>query len=292
MTSVRPIARVLALAVAATFAFACASPTWARVSAVGLIDYTKPNFKVGDWVRYRVDLSSSSGLEDVKQQEVRIVGEETYRGEKCFWVETWYGADEPSASYDLTLVSYEAFKDVAPDVHYRNYIRLVLLGMDNEGIPEMNDLQRSNPNSAPPDLRPYRGTIDTLGVESVETPRGTIEARLQRLQRRLSKTHPLADSTINRINEMTRKSWHSRTVPVTSLVKEEEVSQQFVQAYKLGTPSTDAPLAMVSGFERTATVIDWGTGAHSELLQQWRDNRGLLRVQTRGTGVEEEPFPR
>lgn len=267
-----------------------------RISAVGLIDYTRRNFKVGDWVRYRVEVSNSKGQEDVNQQEVRIVGEETYRGEKCFWVETWYGPQEKSASYDLTLVSYDVFKDVAPDVHYRNYMRLVLLGLDSEGIPEMIDLQRSNPNAPLPDLRPYRGTLDTLGVEKVAAgTRGEVEARLVRLVRRLSRTHPDADSTVNRISVTTRKSWLSRQVPLTSLAREEELIEKKVQAYKLGTPSTAAAETTTETLTRLAVAIDWGTGAKSELLQQWRDHRGLLRTgagAAGGLGVEDEASPR
>jgi hypothetical protein len=265
-----------------------ARPAAAGVSAVGLIDYTKPNFKMGDWVRYKVEISTSTGLEDVNQQEVRIVGEETYRGERCFWVETWYGREEKVAAYDLALVSYDVFKDVAPDVHYRNYLRLVLLGLDNDGIPEMSDLKRSNPDAAPPDLRPYRGTLDTLGVEKVGTPRGEIEARLVRLSRRLARTIPQPDSTINRINETTRKTWISRNIPVTSVVKEEEVSDRKVQAYALGQPASTAPETIAESIMRTATVIDWGSGATSDLLRQWREGRGLLRTKA-GAAVDEDP---
>lgn len=262
-----------------------------RVSAIGLIDYSKKNFKVGDWVRYRVDVANSKGLEDVKQQEVRIVGEETYRGEKCFWVETWYGHDEPSATYDLTLMSYDVFKDVAPDLHYRNYMRLVLLGLNDEGIPEMNNLQRSNPNAPLPDLRPYRGTVDTLGLETVATAKGPIEARLVRLVRRLSRTHPDPDSTINRINVTTRKTWFARAVPVTGVVREDEVMERRIQSYRLGTPSTDAPEQLEEALTRTAVAIDWGTGARSVILQQWRDNKGLLRPADAGFGLDDEAPP-
>jgi hypothetical protein len=224
---------------------------------------------------------------------VRIVGEATYRGARCFWVETWYGPEESTANYDLALVSYDVFKDVAPDVHYRHYIRLVLLGLDNDGIPEMNDLQRSNPNSPMPDLRPYRGDVDTLGMETVETPLGPIEGRLVRLKRRLARTHPEADSTVNRVTDTTRRTWLSRRVPVTSVIKEEEVSERKVQAYKLGTPSTDAPLQTTDTLSRTAVAIAWGTGAKSELLKQWRDNRGLLRAKSSGgVSLEGEAPPR
>jgi len=280
------------------FAFAliafgpAAGPAWSRVSAVGLLDYTKKNFKMGDWVRYKIEISNSHGHEDVKMQEVRIVGEEVYRGEKCFWVETFYGSDLEKADVDLALVSYDVFKDVAPDVHYRNYMRLILIGLDDEGIPEMSDLQRSNPNSPPPDLRPYRGQVDSLGIQNVKTDKGAMDAALVRITRRLSRTHPDADSTINRITDTVRDTWYARKVPVTSVVREDETSTRKIQAYKLGTPSTDAPETIEESLTRTAVVVDWGTGATSDMLAQWRDKRGLLRAKgTSGYGIEGETPP-
>ena len=292
MSRLRSLPSALAcLVVLLLLAGSASTASAVRVSAIGLIDYSKKNFKVGDWVRYRVDVATSSGVEDVNQQEVRIVGEETYRGEKCFWVETWYGRDEPSANYDLTLMSYDVFKDVAPDVHYRNYMRLVLLGMNEQGVPEMNSLQRSNPNAPLPDLRPYRGTVDTLGIEKVDTEKGPIEARLVRLVRRLTRTHPDADSTINRINVTTRKTWFSRAVPVTGVVREDEVTEKRIQSYRLGTPSTDAPEQVAESLTRTAVAVAWGTGARSDILQQWRDNKGLLRPAGAGIGLEGEVPP-
>ncbi|MEO6463463.1 MAG: hypothetical protein ABIP29_10355 [Candidatus Eisenbacteria bacterium] len=290
MRLLRPLHCLVVLALLA----AVAPPASARVSAVGLIDYTKKNFKIGDWVRYRVEASNSKGMEDVKQQEVRVVGEETYRGEKCFWLETWYGPDQKTADYDLTLISYAIFKDVAPDVHYRNYMRLILVGLDDDGVPEMNDLQRSGGGGPPPDLRQYRGKIDTLGVEKVATgTKGAVEARLERLVRRLIRTHPGADSTINLITVTTRKTWFSREIPVTGVAREDEETEKRVQAYRLGTPSTDAPETLSEAMTRTATIVDWGTGAHSELLQQWRDKRGLLRAKAGGSvGLDDEASPR
>lgn len=279
---------VLAALLGGLAAFAPAAH--ARVNAVGLVDFSKKNFKVGDWVRYRIDMSTSRGLEDMNIQEVRIVGEETFRGERCFWVETWVGPDSTQASYDLALVSYDVFKDVAPELHYRHYIRLILLGLDDNGSPEMNELARTNPNSPFPDLRPMRGQLDTLGVEPVETPEGTVEGRLVRLTRRLTNPRPMADSTINRITVTTRNSWMTRKIPVTSVVKEEETTDRKLQAYKLGTPSTDAPESLIDTLTRTAVAIAWGSGAKSDILDQWHRERGFIRPPSSGgMGVEEDP---
>ena len=256
----------------------------ARVSAVGLLDYTKKNFKVGDWVRYRVDVSNDLGNEDMNYQEVRVVGEDTFRGEKCFWVETWYGPDSLRASYDLALVSYDVFKDPDSDLRYQLYVRMVLYGMDEEGIADLVELRPSTA-SKDPDLRPLRGQRDTLGVEPVATAKGSIDGRLVQLQRKLRNPRQMADSTVNRITDMVRKTWVSRKIPVTSVVKEEEVNKRLIQSYAVGQPSTSAPENMIETLYRTATVVDWGTGARSDLLENWRKHRGFMRPNSQGAGV-------
>ena len=281
MRARKPAAVPTVLAALAVLVVALAGPAPAAragVNGVGLIDFSKKNFKVGDWVRYRIDVASSRGVEDTQLQQVSVVAEETYRGERCFWLETWVGPDSLQAPIDLALVSYAVFKDKVPDLNYRNYVRLVLLGIDEEGKPEMNELQRTNPNAPMPDLTPLRGKIDSLGMEKVEIEGKPIEARLVRLTRRLSNPRPMADSTINRIARMKRDSWISRKIPVTSLVKEDEFTENLLQSYKLGTPSTDAPEVLSNTLSRRATVVKWGTGARSDILDQWHREKGIIRA--------------
>jgi hypothetical protein len=286
MTSHRTVAFPFSLAalIVATLLVIVAPAGHARVSAVGLVDYTKKNFKVGDWVRYRVDVSNDLGNEDMNFQEVRIVGEDAFRGEKCFWIETWYGPDSLKASYDLALVSYDVFKDPDSDLRYQLYVRMVLYGMDDEGIPELVELRPSTA-SKDPDLRPLRGQIDTLGIEPVATAKGSLDGRLIQLQRKLSNPRQMADSTVNRITDMVRRTWVSRKIPVTSVVKEEEVNKRLVQSYAVGQPSTSAPENMIETLYRTATVVNWGTGARSEMLETWRKYRGFMRPNSQGTGL-------
>ena len=295
MTSHRTVALPLAilLLVASTLLTLGAPAAHARVSAVGLLDYSKKNFKVGDWVRYKVDVSNDLGNEDQNYQEVRIVGEDTFRGEKCFWVETWYGPDSTKASFDLALVSYDVFKDPDSDLRYTTYVRMVLYGVDDEGVPDLVELRPSSA-SKNPDLRPLRGQLDTLGTEAVSTAKGSIDARLVQLQRKLRNPRQMADSTVNRITDMVRKTWVSRKIPVTSVAKEEEVNKRLVQSYAVGQPSTSAPENMIDTLYRTATVVDWGTGARSELLESWRKHRGFMKPNSGapGMGIDDPDMPR
>ncbi len=287
MTLQRTVAIPLAaFALVVAIALLFLAPTaGARVSAVGLLDYTKQNFKVGDWVRYRVDVSNDLGDEDLNYQEVRVVGTDTFRGEKCFWLETWYGPDSSHAAFDLTLVSFEVFKDPDSDLRYQMYVRMVLYGMDDEGIPDMVEL-RPSAASGNPDLRPLRGQRDTLGIETVPTAKGKLDASLVRLDRKLRNPRQMADSTVNRITEMVRKTWMTRKIPVTSVAREEEVNVRKIQTYAVGQASTTAPEHMIETLHRTATVVDWGTGAESAILASWRKHRGFLRPNSGGPGIE------
>ncbi len=271
MSVLRLPPRVLSAAFACVLAVVLAAPALAvQVSGIGLIDYRKRNFKVGDWVRYKVETANSNGRELANVQEVAIVGEEVFRGEPCFWVETWFGPDSTRASYDLTLMSAKAFADPQSDVRFTIYMRLIMTDMDETGAPVMTEVRRP-PGSAPkPDMSNLRGDVDTVGVEKVDTAWGPLDGQLVRLHRKLRNPRDEGDSTVNRITDLHRKIWLTLRVPITSLAKQEETEDWFVQTYKVGTVSTSAPEVQVSSETRTAEVVAWGSGYKSLLLPLWK----------------------
>ena len=201
---------------------------------------------------------------------MRIAGEETFRGEPCFWVETWFGPDSVRAAYDLTLLSYAAFKDPQADLRFSIYVRLMMLDQDESGRPEMTEVRRANDATDLPDLSAYKGKVDTLGIETIPTPKGNIDAQLIRLERKLKNPRDTPDSTVNKITHIVRKTWVSSKVPITSLVGEDETEDWSIQSYRLGEVSTNAPEVPISSENRKVTVVDWGTGAKSALLAGWR----------------------
>ena len=273
---VRPRAGLFLLALSLV-ACAAAPAFAARVNGIGLIDYKRKNaFKVGDWVRYKVEVANSNGREAVNYQEIRIAGEETFRGEPCFWVETWFGPDTLRAVYDLTLVSKDAFKDPQADMRYSIYIRLLMLDQDELGRPEMTEVRRADNATSLPDLSAYAGKVDTLGLEKVATPKGEFDARLIQMERKLRNPRDTADSTINRITHVIRKTWVSPRIPITSLVAQDETEDWLIQSYKVGEVSTNAPEVPFSSENRKATVVDWGTGAKSTLLAGWRAKKAEM----------------
>ncbi len=250
----------------------------ARVNSTGLVDYSRKNFKLGDWVRYRVEVSTSRGIENVSYQEIRIVGEEEFRGEKCFWIETRFGPDSSRVTQDLVLVSYDVFQDKDADVMFSLYTRMMMFSTDDEGVPDMQEVRKATAAAKRPDLTMMRGKVDTLGTETVETERGPIEARLLKAIRKLGNPKQSPDSTTNLITFMDRKQWMSNRVPITSLVKEEEFFERRIQTYAVGTPSTEAPETVLDNEVRSALVVAWGTGARSPMLELWQKKKALLRA--------------
>jgi hypothetical protein len=163
-------------------------------------------------------------------------------------------------------------------VRFSIYTRLMMLDQDDQGRPEMTEVRLADKSGVLPDLTPYQGKIDTLGVERIETPKGALDARLVRLERKLRNPRDTADSTINKITHVIRKSWVSRKIPITSLVGQDETEDWLIQAYKLGEVSTTAPEVPFSSENRKVTVVDWGTGAKSSLLAGWREKKAETAI--------------
>src|SRR5439155_21552898 len=111
------------------FLFAARPAAATPVNGAGLVDYRHKNFRVGDWVRYRIESSDTEGHERIDYQTIKIVGEETFRGEPCFWIETSYGPENQAASVDISMMSAEVFKDPDADVRFSLYLRMTLFGL-------------------------------------------------------------------------------------------------------------------------------------------------------------------
>ena len=272
----------LACLVAVAVVFAGAPAAHAATSAVGLVDFSgkAPNFKNGDWVRYQFTTESSSGEETMGYQELRIVGEETYRGEKCFWLETGAGRDTLALFRTLMLVSYDAFKDPDADVRFKRYMRLFLMGpAANQNGPEVMEVDHPK-EAAPPtpeEIAYLRGKVDTLGTVTVDTPRGPIPSRALYTWRKLGATDPKPDTTVVMITDTKRTVSKSRKVPITSQARFEQTETILRKAYATGH-SEEAPENVVSWTKIDSKVVAWGTGAKNLMLDNWRKQGGLLQA--------------
>jgi hypothetical protein len=281
----RGIALPLALAFAVAFSLVLVSagPASAATSAVGLVDFSSktPNFKNGDWVRYHFKTETSSGEESEGYQEMRIVGEETYRGEKCFWLETGVGRDTMSLFRTLMLVSYEAFKDPNADVRFKRYMRLFMMGPSvNQSGPEILEVDHPKEDTPPTadEIAYLRGKVDTLGAVTVDTPRGPIASRAFYTWRKLGATEPKPDSTVVTITDTKRTVSKSRKVPITSQSRFEQTETILRKAYAAGQVSTEAPENVLSWTKIDSKVVAWGKGATNLMLEAWRQQGSLLEA--------------
>src|SRR5262249_57571903 len=71
----------------------------------------KPDFKIGDWARYRMQSHSELGARDNYELTVMVAGEEDFWGDPCFWLETWVDMPNAPQQTSAALVSYQIFGD-------------------------------------------------------------------------------------------------------------------------------------------------------------------------------------
>jgi len=145
--------------------------------------------------------------------------------------------------------------------------------LDDNGGPTITEIRSGGGNVDVPDMSSLRGQVDTLGTESVKTALGPMQAQMVSLHRKLRNPRDMPDSTVNRITDLKRTIWLARRVPLTSLAKQEETENWYVQKYRVGEVSTSAPEVMVSSETRSADVVAFGTGRKSVLLPLWQKKR-------------------
>ena len=259
---------------ACTAALLTTGPTAAavkQVNGIGLIDYRrKPDFKVGDWVRYRITGTNTTGAQDDYMVTVIISGEENFWGEDGFWVETW---TEPSGQPPMgtaTFMSYAIFEDSLPVQHMLLYQRKTINESDDKGLPIQVVLRRS-----PASLKlrtPFddqvRMDIDTLGQDTVRVPRGDFRVVKVRTRQGKSTTRDVGDSTDyseiwdNRIDYITHQ------IPITSVVREEIESSFQQRKWQIGRSEDAPPMRTLDHSLGEARLIDFGSGMKSSMLPE------------------------
>ena len=99
-------------------------------NGVGLVDYTrKPDFKVGDWVRYHMKSQSELGVRDEYEVTLVIAGEEDFWGDPAFWLESWIDFPGRPPETTASLISYDIFNDTLAIQRMQLYTRK-LMGED------------------------------------------------------------------------------------------------------------------------------------------------------------------
>ncbi len=291
-----------ALALALPVAACCATAASAaevtvvnRVNAIGLVDYRhKPDFKVGDYVRYRVVSGSDVGNQRSEYLlTVLIAGEEEFWGEKCFWVETWTDDADGKKSVVASLMSYDIFNDSLPEDRLQFFRRKVMSGFDENGRP-IEELMRSSANLGSMRATPGRtfgSKIDTLAVDTVLTPVGTFRGRHVEILSGKSATRNDGDSTVYLENLEHQSRWVSPEVPITHISREDSRNTMGRQAWKIGYSRDSGPMVIRETAYSAARVIEIGHGLMSRILPKERATSFAQQAAAR-RGAAAKPRPR
>ena len=259
--------RILATSVAVLLLAIAARPVHAQkgtlIDAIGMVDYSagRPGIKVGSWVRYHVTGKSDLGATDDYTVTLLIAGEQEWWGEDCFWVETWTTLPGGHTQTAATLVSYAIFDDSLAVPHILLYQRKRITELDPQGVPVEQILRRGSgalKSRTPPGAGLAR-KVDSLGTETVKSPRGDLFCYKVRTEQAASSTGQSADSMQYTENRVVRVGYRTRQVPVTGIAREELDFGIWRRTWLSGRSQETAPLRVLDRSTGTVELVDFGT---------------------------------
>jgi len=238
------------------------------MNAIGLIDYSrKPDFRPGMWAKYRVVGHSELGMHDDYLLTVLIPGNENFWGEDCFWVETWTERVDGPASGVATLMSYAIFDDSLAIPHLQLYTRKTITEFNEDGTPRQDVVKRPARTlqaRTPPSDR-IRWDVDTVGTDTVVTPRGTYSCRKISIRQGVAATTDVGDSTLRTEVRDNRMVYMSPEVPITHVAREDIDYSIVRKTWAVGRSQEIAENTM----ERSkggARLVDYGTGLKPRIV--------------------------
>ena len=261
----------LLLALAALDAPRSRADTGAIMNGIGLIDYRhKPDFKIGDWVRYQMKSHSELGASDDYQLTVMIAGEEDFWGDPGFWVETWVDMPGIPPQTRASLVSYEIFSDTVATQRLLLYTRKMISMLNEDGTPKMdiNKPSASTLKARREVQNPVRFSLDTLGTDTVVTPKGTFKPLKVMMKQGTGATQMVGDSSLYTEVRENRTSWYTLEVPITHLAREDIESINAHKSWLTGRSGDALPLAIRDRGLGSARLIDFGHGATARLVPE------------------------
>ena len=272
ISCMRRAVRVSALA-AVILVLVCPTPGHAqgspeRINGIGLIDFgVKPSFKVGNWAKYHMAAHSETGVVDDYNVTVLIAGEEQWWGEDCFWIETW--TESPAGGQAVaSLMSYDVFRDSLALAHMQLYVRKIINGLNEDGLPEQIIYKRpvGTLKTREPVASQFKVQIDTTGKETIAVAKGSFDCvKLHFLQGR-GATGAKGDSTDYTELRETRTTFMSPRVPITHIVRE-DIEQTFTRkAWLVGHSKDATPTMMLDHTEGSAQLVDFGDGLEARLV--------------------------
>jgi hypothetical protein len=249
------------------------------MNGIGLIDYTRPaRFKVGDWVKYHVSGSSELGETDNYDVTVLISGQETFWGEDCFWVETWTEINQRPTAAVATLMSYSAFGDTAWLQNFQKYARKTIHDVSEDGTPIQTVMRRlATFNRRDVIKRELTLLTDTLGVDTVQVPRGTFRCTKVTMRQGVGMNADVGDSTTRNEVRENRTLYYTPQVPITSVAREDIENFILRKTWKVG----ESEKAQMITRERAigiARLVDFGNGQLTAQITPEYARRGFVRA--------------
>ena len=262
-------------ALAALLACLVSSPSAAeqreRINGIGMIDYAaRPTFRVGTWSKYRVTAKSELGVTDDYTVTVLIAGEEEFWGQPGFWVETWTDVPGEPQQTTATLMSYAIFADSLALPRVQTYQLKTIAGLRPDGTPDEQIVKR--PASTLKSREPLGGhvnwDVDTLGTETVTTPKGPLTCRKVKIDQGVGVTAQAGDSTFYTEVRETRHSFVSPVVPITHIARE-EIDYGFTRrAWLIGRSQDSGPTRTMDRSKGAAELVDFGDGLPPRLVPE------------------------
>jgi hypothetical protein len=243
----------------------------APLNAIGLVDYTgKPTFKVGDWAKYRMSGSSELGMSDNYYVTVVIAGEEDFWGDPAFWLETWTDAPGKAPETQAALMSYEIFGDTAAVQRLQLYMRkqVTMLNEDGSARMDINKPAASMLKTRREVKNPVRSTRDTLGADTVQTPKGTFKTLKVVLHEGTGVTQAVGDSSIYTELRENRTSWYTAEIPITHIAREDLETISAGKSWLVGRSADAGTLHINDRGLGTARLLDFGHGLTGRLIPE------------------------
>jgi hypothetical protein len=240
-----------------------------QVDAVALLDFQrKPDFKIGTWVKYRVQSHTLQGYEDDYTITILVAGEEVFWGDPGFWLETWVEGKKEPPQYTATLMSYSAFGDSMAALKPLWFTRKTIDAIDAEGNPEETvarristelKLRAANYEADRKLIWSYR---DTLGFDTTTVPAGRFRALKVRQTRPVAQTVDQGDSTIYYEHREVRTFYYTDQIPLTSFARVDIDDIQQGKSWMIGK-SADRPLNLLERAQGASVVVGYGTSGLS-----------------------------
>jgi hypothetical protein len=266
----------------------------APLNGIGLVDYTrKPTFKVGDWAKYRMSGGSLLGMSDDYYVTILIAGEEDFWGDPAFWLETWTDAPGKAPETQAALMSYEIFGDSAAVERLQLYMRKQVTMLNEDGTPRMdiNKPAASMLKTRREVKNPVRSTRDTLGADTVQTPKGTFKTLKVVLHEGTGVTQAVGDSSIYTELRENRTSWYTQDIPITHLAREDIESVSSGKSWLVGRSADAGTLHIRDRGLGSARLLDFGHGLSARLIPERLRHSIAEQVAIERAAAKPKPVP-